>query len=137
MKKRSRGNAWTYTSRAASQKFWHIDRICFSLSPWITDEESWRIVEQLERLGNSAQEGNFTASESLVWFAEQVGPARYQALCMAWTIENQNAIRRLYAPEQLRDAWVHSITMTEGTPEQLAANPDNYILIQTTRDEFK
>ena len=54
-----------------------------------------------------------------------------------WTIDNQNAIAKLYAPEQLRDAWMHRITMTEATPEELARNPDNYILIKTLKDDYK
>jgi hypothetical protein len=128
--------AFTNVSVAATNRFWNIDRIMFGLSPYITDEESWKIVEELNKMGKSRTEGNFTASDALLWVAEQVGPDRWQAICQCWTMDNQNAIKKLYSPEQLRTAWVHKIFMTEGTPEQIRNNPRDYIEIQTTRESF-
>jgi hypothetical protein len=127
---------FSYVSQAATNKFFNIDRIMFGLSPYVTDEESWRIVEAMNQMAESKYEGNFTASDALLWVAEQLGPDRWQAVCMMWTLDSQNAIKQLYTPEQLRSAWVHKITMTEATPEELAANPSNYIEIQTTREDF-
>jgi len=130
------GHASTYVSQAVTNKFYNVDRIMFAWSPYLTDEESWKIVTELEKMATSKTEGNFTASDALNWMAEQLGPERYQVLCHMWTLNNQNAITSLYRPEQLRSAWVHKITMTEATPEELARNPQNYIEIQTTRDEY-
>lgn len=131
------GHAQTYVSQAVTNRFYNIDRIMFSWSPWLTDEESWRIVKNLERLATSSTEGNFTAGDALTWMAEQLGPDRYQALCHMWTLNSQTAIQQLYTPEQLRPAWIHKITLTEATQDQVALNPDLYVQIQTTRDEYK
>ena len=131
------GQAFSHISRQATDKFWNVDRIMFGLSPYITDEESWKIVDEMEKMAKSRHEGNFTPGDALNWVAHMLGSDRWQAVTTMWTIDNQNAIAKLYAPEQLRDAWMHRITMTEATPEELARNPDNYILIKTLKDDYK
>jgi hypothetical protein len=128
------GNATTYISQAATNRFWNIDRIMFAMSPYLTDEETWKIVEELERMSASKTEGNFSPNDALNWVAEQLGGDRYQALCMAWTIDNQAAVTSIHSPEELREAWVHKLTMTEGTADEVRTNPNDYILIKTTRN---
>ena len=131
------GNAMTYITAEATKRFHVIDRAMFALSPYLTDDEAWKIVTELERMATGTVDGNFTDRDAFNWLAYQLTPARYEALQMMWTLDNQNNITKLYAPEQLRPAWIHKITMTEATPEELVKNPDNYVRIQTTRDEFQ
>lgn len=131
------GSAQSWVSAAVTNKFWVIDRAMFAMSPYLTDDESWKIVQELERMATSKLEGNFTGDDAINWLAQQLGAERYQAISMMWILDNQQAIQRLYKPEQLRDAWVHKITMTEATPEELEKNPKNYVKIQTTKDEYK
>jgi hypothetical protein len=92
---------------------------------------------ELENMARSKHEGNFSSDDAFNFIAQMIGGERYQAVTMMWIMDQQNAITSLYSPEQLRPAWVHKITMTEGTPDEIARNPDNYIEIQTTKDEFK
>ena len=130
-----RGHASTYLSTEATHKFWNIDRIMFAWSPYLTDDESWRIVQELEKMATSKYEGNFSANDAFNWMAQMIGADRYQALCMMWTMDNQNAINKLNRPEELRDAWVHKLTMTEETDfNVIKANPYDYVLVTTTRD---
>lgn len=134
---RPQGHASTYLSSAATAKFFQLDRINFALSPYLTDEESWLIVDEMEKMAKSKYEGNFTPDDAMNWMAHMIGPARWQAVTMMWIMENQNALRRLHSPEELRDAWVHKITMTEeDDPSVLRAHPNDYILIQTTKAEY-
>lgn len=129
-------SAQTYLSHTTTTRFHIVDRAMFALSPYLTFEEGEKVAIELERMGQSKTEGNFTDADAFNWLAQQLGGERYQAVMMLWTLDNQQAIQKLYAPEQLRPAWVHVLTMTEGTPEEVAANPKNYILIQTTKSEY-
>jgi len=131
------GHAMTYISQAVTNKFYVIDRAMFALSPYLTFEEAEKIAVQLERLATSKHEGNFSNSDAFNWLAQQLGPDRYQAVQMLWTLDNQLAIKRLYAPEQLRQAWVHKLSMTEGTAEEVKANPDQYIEVETLKSEYQ
>jgi len=131
------GHAMTYVSQAVTNKFFVIDRAMFALSPYLTWDEAEKIALELERLGTSKHEGNFSSEDAFNWIAQQLGAERYAAVTQLWNIDNQQAIQRVHAPESLRDAWVHYLTMQEGTPEQVKRNPKDYILIKTTRDEYK
>jgi len=131
------GHATTYLSQQATDRFFNVDRVVFGLSPYLTDQESWRIVEEMEKMARSKYEGNFSADDAMNFVAEMLGPARWAAVTQMWNIDNQQAIQRVHAPESLRDAWVHYLTMTEGTPEEVARNPRDYILIKTTKDSHR
>jgi len=131
------GHAMTYISQAVTNKFYVVDRAMFALSPYLTFEEAEKIAVELERMATSKHEGNFSNSDAFNWLAQQLGPDRYQAVQMLWTLDNQLSIKRLYAPEQLRQAWVHKLTMTEGTPEEVRANPSNYIEVETLKSEYQ
>jgi hypothetical protein len=129
------GHAFTYTSKALTDKFYHLDRIMYAMSPFLTDDESWLILTEAEKRAQSKLENNWTPGDCIQFCKDLLGEPRWQALEMAWEINSQNAVHSLFSPEQLRDAWVHKISMTEGTPEQVQANPDDYILIQTTKEK--
>ena len=131
------GNATTYLSKTATDKFWPIDRIMFSMSPYITDAEAWQIVQEMEKMALSRYEGNFSQSDAFLWVAEQLGPERYQAVTTLWAIENQNAIRAVHTPGMLREAWMHKIAMTEGTEEQVRNHPGDYVSILVPRNEYQ
>ena len=128
------GHAQTYVSKKVTDRFWIIDRAMFALSPYLTWDESERIAMELERMAESKWEGNFTHEDAYNWLAMMIGADRYAAVTQMWNLDNQQAIQRVMAPETLRDAWVHVLSMQEGTDEEVRANPNNYILIKTTRD---
>jgi len=130
------GHATTYLSKAVTDRFWVVDRAMFSLSPYLTFDEAEKIAIELERMATSKYEGNFTDADAFNWLAQQLGAERYAALCQIWIMDNQHNIAKLYKPEQLRKAWVHPITMTEATPEELAKNPSGYIEIDTLKSEY-
>lgn len=126
-------SAQTYVSQEFTQKFWNMDRILFNMSPFLTFEESDKIMDEMEKRAKSKFEGNWTTGDCLMFLRETLGNDRWNALEMMWEMSNQNAIVQYNNPEDLRDAYIHKITMTEGTLEQVAASPDDYILIQTTK----
>ena len=126
-------SAQTYVSQAFTDRFWNMDRILFNMSPFLTFEESDKIMDLMEKRAKSKFEGNWTTGDCLMFLRETLGNDRWNALEMMWEMSNQNAIVQYNNPEDLRDAYIHKITMTEGTLEQVAASPDDYILIQTTK----
>jgi hypothetical protein len=127
----------TRLSVGVTNKFYVIDRAMWAMSPYITDDEGAKIAMELERMATSKTEGNFTDADAFNWLAQQLGGERYQAIQMMWTLDNQHNIQKLYAPEQLREAWLHNITHTEGTPEEVKANPKSYTLIKVLKSEYK
>jgi len=131
------GHAQTYVSKAVTDRFWVIDRAMFALSPYLTFEEAEQIGMELERMATSKLEGNFSGEDAFNWLAQQLGAERYAAVTQCWNIDNQQAIQRVHSPDSLRDAWVHILTMHEGTPEQVRASPKDYILIKTTKDSHR
>lgn len=124
-------------STAVTNRFYVIDRAMWAMSPYITYEEGEKIAIELERMAKSTTEGNFTDSDAFNWLAYQLGGERYQAIQMLWHLDNQHNIEKLYSPEQLRDAYLHNITHTEGTPQEVAANPQNYTPIKILKSEFQ
>jgi hypothetical protein len=127
----------TILSTAVTNRFYVIDRAMWAMSPYITDDEGAKIAIELERMAESKTEGNFTDSDAFNWLAMMLGGERYQAIQMMWHLDNQHNIEKLYAPEQLRDAYLHNITHTEGTLEEVAANPKNYTAIKVLKSEYK
>ena len=130
---RPRGQAFSYVSQAFTNKFFNMDRILFNMSPYITDEESWLIVEEMEKRSQSKWEGNWTTGDCIMFLRELLGNERYNAMEIMWEMDNQQAIQQYNNPEDLRDAWLHKITLTEGTPEQVDARPEDYVRIKTTK----
>ena len=129
------GHAFTYVSQDLTRKFFHLDRIMFSMSPFLTDTEAWLILTEAEKRAQSKLENNWTAGDCLQFCKDTLGADRWAALEIMWEINSQNAVTQLFNPEELRTAWIHKLSMTEGTPEQVKANPDQYIEIQTTKDK--
>jgi hypothetical protein len=126
-------SAQTYASQAFTNKFWNMDRILFNMSPFLTFEESDKIMDEMEKRATSQYEGNWTTSDCLMFLRETLGNDRWNAVEMMWEMGNQTAITQYNNPGDLRDAYIHKITMTEGTAYDVEKNPDDYILIQTTK----
>lgn len=126
-------SAFTYASQAFTRKFWNMDRILFNMSPYLTFEESDKIMDEMEKRAKSQLEGNWTVGDCIMFLRELLGNDRWNAVEMAWEIDNQAAIAEYNAPETLREAWVHKITMQEVPAEVGMKNPDNYIRIRTTK----
>jgi hypothetical protein len=125
---------YTKISARAVARFHHIDKIMFAMSPFLTTEETYKIMDAMEKMAEGKLETNWSASDAIMFCRETIGNDRWNALEMIWEINSQNALQSLYKPEELRDAWVHKISMCEGTAEEVAANPDSYILIKTTKN---
>jgi hypothetical protein len=124
-------SAFTRVSQALTNKFFNMDRIMVNWSPYLTYEESERIVVEMEKRARSKYEGNWTNSDCMMFLRELMGNDRVNAIEQSWLIDNQAAVEK-FGGGLLREAWVHKLSMAEGTPEQVRANPDNYILIKTT-----
>lgn len=131
--KRPAGQAFSYVSQAFTNKFFNMDRILFNMSPFLTDDESWKIVVEMEKRAESKHEGNWTTNDCLMFLRETLGNDRWNAVEQMWELSNQQAITQFNDPKDLRDAYVHRLTMTEGTPEQVQANPNDYVLVKTTK----
>jgi len=127
----------TRLSVGVTNRFYVIDRAMWALSPYISFEEGEKIALELERMATSKTEGNFTDADAFNWLAQQLGGERYQAVQMMWTLDNQHNIQKLYNPEQLRDAYLHNITHTEGTPDEVAKNPNSYTAIKILKSEYQ
>jgi len=120
-------------STAVTNRFYVIDRAMWSMSPYLTYEEGSKIALELEKMATSKTESNFTDADAFNWLAWQLGPDRYQAIQMMWHLDNQHNIEKLYAPEQLRDAYLHNITHQEAPAEVALANANNYTKIKVMK----
>lgn len=124
------GHAFTHVSQAFTNKFWAMDRIMFAWSPYLTDDESWKIMDAMELRAKSKYEGNWTTGDSMMFLRELLGNDRVNAIERTWEIDNQNAILSQFAPEELKETWVDKLSLCEVSQEQRDANPNNYILIK-------
>jgi len=125
-------DAFTRVSTEFTNKFYNMDQICFRFSPYLTFMEAETIVVEMEKRATSKYEGNWTTSDCIMFLRELLGNDRYNAIEMAWEIDNQAMITAYNSREELRTAYVHKLMMTEGTPEQVRANPNDYMEIKTT-----
>lgn len=126
-------SAQIYASQAFTSKFWNMDRILFNMSPYLTFDESDKIMDEMEKRAKSKLEGNWTVGDCIMFLREVLGNDRWNAVEMAWELDNQAAIQQFNDPSSLREAWVHKITMKEVPAQEAQKNPDNYILIKTTK----
>jgi hypothetical protein len=130
----SKFSAQTLASQAFTKKFWIMDRILFNMSPFLTFEESDIIMTAMEKRAQSRHEGNWTTNDCLMFLRELLGNERWNAIEQMWEMNNQQAIIEYNAPETLREAWVHKLTMTEETDLNIIkAKPASYVLIKTIK----
>ena len=123
------GHAQTYVSQDFTNKFWNMDRIMFAMSPFLTYEESDKIMIEMEKRAKSKYEGNWTHSDCLMFLRETLGNDRWNAVERMWELQNQNAVKQLFNPEDLKETWVHPLTMCEVDEATRAKNPGEYIQI--------
>jgi hypothetical protein len=129
------GNAFTYASQNFTNKFWNLDRIMFSWSPYLTDDESWKIMDEMEKRAKSQYEGNWTTGDCMMFLRETLGNDRVNAIERMWEIENQNAVLSVFSPDELKETWVDKVSLCEVTPDQVKANPENYVLIKLPKTQ--
>ena len=129
------GNAMTYASQAFTNKFFNMDRIMFSWSPYLTDEETWKIMDQMELRAKSQLEGNWTAGDCLMFLRETLGNDRVNAIERMWEIENQNALLAVFSPDELKETWVDKVSLCEVSNEDYLKNPNNCILIKLPKTQ--
>ena len=123
------GSAMTHVSKAYTDKFWNMDRIMFSMSPFLTYDESDKIIIEMEKRAKSKLEANWTHTDCIDFLRQTLGNDRWNALERMWELQNQNAVKQLFTPEQLRETWVDPITMCEIDDETRSKNPGSYIQI--------
>jgi len=125
---------YTRISPQATARFWHLDRIMYAMSPYLTQDETYKIMDAMEKMAKGKIENNWSPSDAVMFCRETIGNDRWNAMEQMWVIQNQNAVQSLYSPDELREAWVHKVGMTEATVEELTANPQDYILIKVPKD---
>lgn len=130
MSKYGHGHAMTYASQSFTQKFFNMDRIMFAWSPYLTFEESDKLMDQMELRALSQYEGNWTAGDCMMFIREQLGNDRVNAIERMWEIDQQTAIQSVFTPDDLQDTWVDKITLCEVGEAQRALNPNQYIQIK-------
>jgi hypothetical protein len=123
------GPAMTHVSQDYTNKFWNMDRIMFAMSPFLTYDESDKIIFEMEKRAKSKLEANWTHGDCLMFLRETLGNDRWNAVERMWEIQNQNAVTQLFKPEELKETWVDPITMCEVSDEIRAKNPGSYIQI--------
>lgn len=124
------GHAFTHASQAFTNKFWNMDRIMFAWSPYLTDDESYKIMDEMEKRAKSRLEANWTTGDCLMFLRELLTNDRVNAIERMWEMDNQNAILSVFAPDELKETWVDKLTLCEVTAEQYKANPQNCVLIK-------
>jgi len=123
------GSAMTHVSQAYTSKFWNMDRIMFSMSPFLTFEESDKIIIEMEKRAQSKYEANWTTSDCLMFLRETLGNDRWNAIERMWELQNQNAVKQLYSPDELKETWVDPISMCEVDDFTRSLDPSKYIQI--------
>lgn len=63
-------------SVAATTKFKHLDRVLFHLSPYLTQAESYKILDHMETYANSSLEANWTESDTYMFLQAVLGKDR-------------------------------------------------------------
>jgi len=124
------GHAFTHASKAFTDRFWNMDRIMFSWGPYLTDDESYKIMDEMEKRAKSKLEGNWTTSDCLMFLRELLTNDRVNAIERMWELDNQNAILSVFAPDELKETWVDKITLCEVSQEQRDLNPNQYVIVK-------
>lgn len=123
------GSAMTHVSKAYTDKFWNMDRIMFSMSPFLTFEESDKIIIEMEKRAQSKYEANWTTGDCIMFLRETLGNDRWNAVERMWELQNQNAVKQLYSPDELKETWVDPLTMCEVDDFTRSLDPSKYIQI--------
>lgn len=85
-------NPWLNISKAATDKFWHLDRQIFRLSPYLTDKESYAVLDQMELAAASKYEGNWTESDTFQFLQDVLGKERLQLIEMMYQADQATAV---------------------------------------------
>ena len=113
-----------------SRKFSLLDAAANALCEYMTFEEVDKFLALTDKLAGSKQEGNWTATDVKTFFNEFLGEERYAMIQNMWVMENQHLVSEYTKQDELKEVWVHKLTMFEATPDEVRNNPDNYIAIR-------
>lgn len=75
-------NPFLNVSTAFTDKFFNLDRILFKLSPYLTEQESYKILDTMELAATSKYEGNWTEADCWSFLRDQLGADRVQFITM-------------------------------------------------------
>ena len=82
-------------TKTATDKVWHLDRIVFGLSPYLTPNETDIIIDRMETYGRSKIEGNWTIPDCYQFLKDVLGHHRFEIIMQlqnAEIIENQRRL---------------------------------------------
>lgn len=94
-------NRFLDISVKATNKFAALDRIMFRWSPYLTQQESYRILDTMELWANSNYEGNFTEADNYEYLKRTLGQERFDLICLMENIDNQKAALSFNGDNQL------------------------------------
>jgi len=88
-------NPYLDMSVAATSKFAGLDKILFRWSIYLTQEESYRILDTMEIWAKSKYEGNFTEADNYDYLRKTLGQDRFYLIQMMERIDIKNAQEKL------------------------------------------
>jgi hypothetical protein len=89
-------NPFLNVSTAFTDKFFNLDRILFKLSPYLTEEESWKILDTMELAAQSKYEGNWTEADCWSFLRDQLGADRVTLITMMEAADKLADQKRLF-----------------------------------------
>jgi hypothetical protein len=103
------------------------------LAVYLTFEEVDKLLADMEVRTKSKLEGNWTMGDCIDFFKQSLGSDRYDMLRNLWILDNQGMISSHNKPEELREIWIHKLTMLE-TEESIALrNPTQYVQLKVPK----
>ena len=126
-------NPFLNRSSAFSNKFDLLDKMLNQLTPYLTFEEVDKLLVDMEIRTKSKIEGNWTMGDCIDFCKQSLGSDRYDILRNLWIMDNQGMIANHNKPEELREIWIHKLTLQEA-PEWIAlAKPDQYTQLKVPK----
>ena len=84
----------------------------------------------MEKRTKSKYEGNWTMGDCIQFFKDALGTDRYDMIRNLWILDNQQMIEAYNEPDNLREIWIHKITMQEVPQDKALKDITNHINIK-------
>jgi hypothetical protein len=89
-------NPYLNVSTAFTDKFLELDRIMFRWSPFLTLEESYKVLDTMEIYAKSKYEGNWTTADCYDFLKRTLGEERFLMVNMMEQVDNQANIQKVF-----------------------------------------
>jgi hypothetical protein len=127
-------NPFLNRSVAFTNKFAIMDKMLNQMAEFLTMDEVDTIVKQMEIRTKSKLEGNWTLGDCIQFFKDTLGVDRYDTIRNLWILDNQGAIAAMHKPEDLKEIWIHKLTLREPLHDgEVGRSPDSYMLIKVPK----